>query len=48
MSEMLSTDQWKAEAAGLSLQNKAFIGGQYVASASGETFDCISRAAAPC
>ena len=42
MSEMLSTDQWKAKAAGLSLQNKAFIGGQYVASASGETFDCIS------
>ena len=42
MSEMLSTGQWKAKAAGLSLQNKAFIGGQYVASASGETFDCIS------
>ncbi len=42
MPEMLTTDQWKAKAAGLSLQNKAFIGGQYVASASGETFDCIS------
>ena len=42
MSEMLSTDQWKAKDSGLSLQNKAFIGCQYVASASGETFDCIS------
>ena len=42
MSEMLSTDQWKAKDAGLSLQNKAFIGCQYVASASGKTFDCIS------
>ena len=42
MPETFSTDQWKAKAAGLSLQNKAFIGGQYVASASGETFDCIS------
>ena len=30
MSEMLSTDQWKAKAAGLSLQNKAFIGGQKI------------------
>ena len=29
MSEMLNTDQWKAKAAGLSLQNKAFIGGRY-------------------
>ena len=42
MSEMLSTDQWKAKDAGLSLQNKTFIGCQYVASASGEIFDCIS------
>ena len=36
MSEMLNADQWKAKAAGLSFQNKAFIGGRYVASASGE------------
>ena len=42
MSEMLNLDQWKAKAAGLSFQNRAFIGGHYVAAASGETFDCIS------
>jgi gamma-glutamyl-gamma-aminobutyraldehyde dehydrogenase/4-guanidinobutyraldehyde dehydrogenase/NAD-dependent aldehyde dehydrogenase len=33
---------WRAEAARLTIRDQAFIGGQFVDSASGETFDCIS------
>ena len=33
---------WRAEASRLIFRNKAFIGGQFVDCASGETFDCVS------
>jgi len=33
---------WRAEARRLTLRNQAFIGGKFVAAASGETFECVS------
>ncbi|HUO80208.1 MAG TPA: aldehyde dehydrogenase [Steroidobacteraceae bacterium] len=33
---------WRSRAAGLSIEGRAFVGGQYVAAASGATFDCVS------
>jgi acyl-CoA reductase-like NAD-dependent aldehyde dehydrogenase len=42
MSAALSLDSLKAEAEGLSYRNQAFIDGNYVDAASGQTFDCVS------
>src|SRR3546814_1469077 len=42
MSAALSIETVKSQASGLSYRNQAFIGGQFVAAASGKTFDCIS------
>jgi 4-guanidinobutyraldehyde dehydrogenase/NAD-dependent aldehyde dehydrogenase len=33
---------WRARAAGLSIEGRAFVDGRYVAAASGATFDCVS------
>jgi acyl-CoA reductase-like NAD-dependent aldehyde dehydrogenase len=33
---------WRDEASRLAIRNKAFIGGEFVAAASGKTFDCVS------
>lgn len=41
-SETQTPDDWRARAAGLSLRNRAFIGGAFVDAASGATFECIS------
>jgi len=42
---MLNTrEEWREKAAGLDLRSRAFIGGSYVDSASGETFDCVNPA----
>lgn len=40
----LTYQEWKGRAAGLALRHQAFIDGKFVASASGETFDCINPA----
>ena len=37
-------EDWKSRADALSFRNQAFIGGQFVDAASGETFDCINPA----
>ncbi len=42
MAAQPSLDDYRAQAAGLSYRNQAFINGEYVASASGKTFDCVS------
>jgi acyl-CoA reductase-like NAD-dependent aldehyde dehydrogenase len=42
MSAALSLDDYRGRAAALSYRNQAFIGGKYVAAASGKTFDCVS------
>ncbi|HEY9536490.1 MAG TPA: aldehyde dehydrogenase [Kiloniellaceae bacterium] len=42
MSAALSIETVKSQASGLSYRNQAFIGGQFVAAASGKTFDCVS------
>lgn len=42
MSAALSLEDWKAQAAGLSYRNQAFIGGKYADALSGKTFDCVS------
>ncbi len=42
MSAALSIESLKSQAQGLSYRNQAFIGGNFVAAASGETFDCVS------
>ncbi len=44
MSAVLSIDNWKSEADRLSFRTEAFIGGKYVAAASGKTFDRINPA----
>ncbi len=44
MSAALSLDSIKSQAEGLSYRNQAFIDGQYVDAASGQTFDCVSPA----
>ncbi len=41
---MPETIDWHARAKTLSLEGRAFIGGQYVPSVSGRTFDCINPA----
>jgi acyl-CoA reductase-like NAD-dependent aldehyde dehydrogenase len=33
---------WRAEASRLTIRNQAFIGGEFVDAASGQTFDCVS------
>jgi acyl-CoA reductase-like NAD-dependent aldehyde dehydrogenase len=42
MSAALSLEDYRGRAAALTYRNQAFIGGKYVAAASGKTFDCIS------
>ncbi len=42
MSAALSIETVKSQANGLSYRNQAFIGGKFVAAASGKTFDCVS------
>jgi acyl-CoA reductase-like NAD-dependent aldehyde dehydrogenase len=42
MSAALSIESVKSQANGLSYRNQAFIGGKFVAAASGKTFDCVS------
>src|SRR5512138_471481 len=42
MSAALSIESVKSQASGLSYRNQAFIGGKFVAAASGKTFDCTS------
>ena len=42
MSAALSIESVKSQASGLSYRNQAFIGGKFVAAASGKTFDCVS------
>ena len=42
MSAVLSIDDWKSNAAGLSYRGQAFIDGDYVDAVSGKTFDCVS------
>ncbi len=42
MTNQLNFEQLRAQAASLTIRNKAFINGVYVDAASGETFDCIS------
>ena len=42
MSAALSIESLKSQAEGLSFRNQAFIGGDFVAAASGQTFDCVS------
>jgi len=44
MAEMLSAEDWKREATRLTVRTQAFIGGKYVAAASGKTFDCVNPA----
>ena len=44
MTEMLSREEWEAQASQLEIRNKAFIDGKYVDAVSGETFDCINPA----
>jgi 4-guanidinobutyraldehyde dehydrogenase/NAD-dependent aldehyde dehydrogenase len=41
MSTMSKSD-WEARAVSLQIEGRAFIGGQYVASVSGDTFECLS------
>ncbi|PNY78777.1 aldehyde dehydrogenase [Pseudomonas fluorescens] len=38
----LTQEQWEAEAQTLTIEGRAFIGGQYVWACAGSTFDCIS------
>lgn len=42
MSQSLSRSDWETKAKALSIRNQAFINGQYVPSASGKTFSCLS------
>ncbi|WP_151704884.1 aldehyde dehydrogenase [Nitrincola alkalilacustris] len=42
MSAPATYEDWEARAAGLSINGKAFINGQYVSAHKGETFTCIS------
>ncbi|MBL4843854.1 MAG: aldehyde dehydrogenase family protein, partial [Thalassospira sp.] len=42
MTNQLNFEQLSAQAASLTIRNKAFINGAYVDAASGKTFDCIS------
>lgn len=42
MTNQLNLEQLSAQAASLTIRNKAFINGVYVDAASGKTFDCIS------
>lgn len=42
MSQSLSRSEWETKAKALSIRNQAFINGQYVPSASGKTFSCLS------
>lgn len=42
MTNQLNFEQLRAQAASLTIRNKAFINGVYVDAASGKTFDCIS------
>ncbi len=44
MTEMLSREEWEAQASRLEIRNKAFIDGKYVDAVSGETFECINPA----
>ena len=44
MAAQLSRDDWKGRVGGLSYRNQAFIGGKFVASLTGKTFDCINPA----
>jgi acyl-CoA reductase-like NAD-dependent aldehyde dehydrogenase len=44
MNAPLSRDDWKARVTTLNFRNQAFIGGKFVPSASGKTFDCINPA----
>ncbi|MEM6939958.1 MAG: aldehyde dehydrogenase [Pseudomonadota bacterium] len=40
----MTFDQWRAQAAGLSIRSRAFINGRFVDAASGQTFACINPA----
>ncbi|AJQ97899.1 aldehyde dehydrogenase [Gynuella sunshinyii] len=42
MTELHDLNYWQTKADGLSFENRAFIDGEYTASASGATFECIS------
>ena len=42
MSAQLSRDDWKGRAGSISYRNQAFIGGKFVPSLTGKTFDCIN------
>jgi len=44
MSAQLSRDDWKGRVGGLSYRNQAFIGGKFMPSLSGKTFDCVNPA----
>ena len=44
MSAQLSRDDWKGRIGGLSYRNQAFIGGKFVPSLTGKTFDCVNPA----
>ncbi len=41
---MSASIDWRARAAALHLNGQAFVGGRYVASLSGQTFDCVNPA----
>lgn len=42
MSQSLSRAEWETKAKALTIRNQAFINGQYVPSATGKTFSCLS------
>jgi acyl-CoA reductase-like NAD-dependent aldehyde dehydrogenase len=44
MSAHLSRDDWKGRVGGLSYRNQAFIGGKFMPSVTGKTFDCVNPA----
>ena len=44
MAAQLSRDDWKGRVGGLAYRNQAFIGGKFVPSLTGKTFDCINPA----
>jgi acyl-CoA reductase-like NAD-dependent aldehyde dehydrogenase len=44
MSAQLSRNDWKGRIGGLSYRNQAFVGGKFVPSLTGKTFDCVNPA----
>ena len=42
MADAPTLEDYRNQAAALSIRNQAFIGGNYVDAASGATFDCVS------